>query len=247
MKLKKFFAGLMAVLMCFSGGHYVYAESEVKVTVCTPTGGTGYRYGYNDFSTQYDDSGNQYAMMTPGETYTSYVFTEAGYETYWYLCDGYISDPDEQNLIYRGQKYDFVAKASDDGKYLIAVIRVFDETFTVTVDTAGHGDNMVFNNVQGGTEVTTLINDAIADGQITHRDGDKIIAGFYLDSEYTKSPDLVPADEYRVNRNMTVYVKWADEIKEMRRYYDEDIAAKGGKIPAALYGELDKLEKRFNG
>ena len=40
---------------------------------------------------------------------------------------------------------------------------------------------------------------------------------------------------------------WADEIKEMRRYYDEDIAAKGGKIPAALYGELDKLEKRFNG
>ncbi|MBP3271347.1 MAG: phosphoenolpyruvate carboxykinase (GTP), partial [Ruminococcus sp.] len=40
---------------------------------------------------------------------------------------------------------------------------------------------------------------------------------------------------------------WADEIKEMRRYYDEDIAAKGGKIPAALYEELNKLEKRFNG
>lgn len=38
---------------------------------------------------------------------------------------------------------------------------------------------------------------------------------------------------------------WADEIKEMRRYYDEDIAAKGGKIPQALYDELDKLEKRF--
>ncbi|MBQ1536938.1 MAG: phosphoenolpyruvate carboxykinase (GTP), partial [Ruminococcus sp.] len=38
---------------------------------------------------------------------------------------------------------------------------------------------------------------------------------------------------------------WAEEIKEMRRYYDEDIAAKGGKIPAALYEELDKLEARF--
>ena len=40
---------------------------------------------------------------------------------------------------------------------------------------------------------------------------------------------------------------WADEIKEMRRYYDEDIAGKGGRIPAALYEELDKLEKRFGG
>jgi phosphoenolpyruvate carboxykinase (GTP) len=35
---------------------------------------------------------------------------------------------------------------------------------------------------------------------------------------------------------------WKKEIAELRRYYDEDIAAKGGRIPAALYGVLDKIE-----
>jgi len=39
---------------------------------------------------------------------------------------------------------------------------------------------------------------------------------------------------------------WMDEIAEMRRYYDEDIAAKGGRIPEALIKELDKLEERLN-
>ena len=38
---------------------------------------------------------------------------------------------------------------------------------------------------------------------------------------------------------------WTEEIAEMRRYYDEDIAAKGGKIPDALYKELDKIEARL--
>ena len=39
---------------------------------------------------------------------------------------------------------------------------------------------------------------------------------------------------------------WKKEIKEMRRYYDEDIKAKGGNIPQALYDELDKIEARLN-
>ena len=39
---------------------------------------------------------------------------------------------------------------------------------------------------------------------------------------------------------------WKKEIAEMRRYYDEDIAAKGGKIPAELYGVLDKIEANLN-
>ena len=39
---------------------------------------------------------------------------------------------------------------------------------------------------------------------------------------------------------------WKKEIAEMRRYYDEDIAAKGGKIPSALYGVLDKIEAKLN-
>ena len=38
---------------------------------------------------------------------------------------------------------------------------------------------------------------------------------------------------------------WKAEIKEMRRYYDEDIKAKGGHIPQALYDELDKIEARL--
>ena len=38
---------------------------------------------------------------------------------------------------------------------------------------------------------------------------------------------------------------WTAEIKEMRRYYDEDIKAKGGHIPEALYKELDKIEERL--
>lgn len=39
---------------------------------------------------------------------------------------------------------------------------------------------------------------------------------------------------------------WTKEIAEMRRYYNDDIAAKGGKIPQALYDELDKIEANLN-
>ncbi len=39
---------------------------------------------------------------------------------------------------------------------------------------------------------------------------------------------------------------WKREIAEMRRYYNEDIKAKGGNIPQALYDELDKIEARLN-
>ncbi len=35
---------------------------------------------------------------------------------------------------------------------------------------------------------------------------------------------------------------WTKEIAEMRRYYNDDIAANGGKIPAELYEVLDKIE-----
>ncbi|MDE7105398.1 MAG: phosphoenolpyruvate carboxykinase (GTP) [Ruminococcus sp.] len=39
---------------------------------------------------------------------------------------------------------------------------------------------------------------------------------------------------------------WKKEIAEMRRYYNDDIAAKGGKVPEALYAELDKIEANLN-
>ena len=39
---------------------------------------------------------------------------------------------------------------------------------------------------------------------------------------------------------------WKKEIAEMRRYYNDDIAAKGGHIPQALYDQLDKIEARLN-
>ena len=39
---------------------------------------------------------------------------------------------------------------------------------------------------------------------------------------------------------------WKKEIAEMRRYYNDDIKAKGGNIPQALYDELDKIEARLN-
>ncbi|MDE5582104.1 MAG: phosphoenolpyruvate carboxykinase (GTP) [Ruminococcus sp.] len=39
---------------------------------------------------------------------------------------------------------------------------------------------------------------------------------------------------------------WTKEIAEMRRYYDDDIKAKGGNVPQALYDELDKIEARLN-
>lgn len=39
---------------------------------------------------------------------------------------------------------------------------------------------------------------------------------------------------------------WKAEIAEMRRYYNDDISAKGGKVPQALYDELDKIEAKLN-
>ena len=39
---------------------------------------------------------------------------------------------------------------------------------------------------------------------------------------------------------------WKKEIAEMRRYYDEDIAAKGGRVPQALRDVLDKIEANLN-
>ena len=38
---------------------------------------------------------------------------------------------------------------------------------------------------------------------------------------------------------------WTKEIAEMRRYYKEDIADKGGRVPAALEAQLDALEARL--
>ena len=38
---------------------------------------------------------------------------------------------------------------------------------------------------------------------------------------------------------------WSKEITEMRRYYKEDIAEKGGHVPAALWEQLDKIEARL--
>ena len=38
---------------------------------------------------------------------------------------------------------------------------------------------------------------------------------------------------------------WTKEIAEMRRYYKDDIAAKGGRVPAELEKQLDNLEKRL--
>lgn len=39
---------------------------------------------------------------------------------------------------------------------------------------------------------------------------------------------------------------WKQEIAEMRRYYNDDIKAKGGNIPQALYDQLDKIEANLN-
>ncbi len=39
---------------------------------------------------------------------------------------------------------------------------------------------------------------------------------------------------------------WKKEIAEMRRYYNEDIKAKGGNVPQKLYDELDMIEARLN-
>ena len=39
---------------------------------------------------------------------------------------------------------------------------------------------------------------------------------------------------------------WTKEIAEMRRYYAEDIEAKGGKVPAELKKQLDEIEARLN-
>ena len=39
---------------------------------------------------------------------------------------------------------------------------------------------------------------------------------------------------------------WKKEIAEMRRYYKDDIKAKGGNVPQKLYEELDMIEERLN-
>ena len=39
---------------------------------------------------------------------------------------------------------------------------------------------------------------------------------------------------------------WKKEIAEMRRYYNDDIKAKGGNVPQKLYEELDMIEDRLN-
>ncbi|MBQ8841123.1 MAG: phosphoenolpyruvate carboxykinase (GTP), partial [Ruminiclostridium sp.] len=39
---------------------------------------------------------------------------------------------------------------------------------------------------------------------------------------------------------------WTKEVAEMRRYYKEEIADKGGRLPKALEEQLDALEARIN-
>ncbi|MCC8111191.1 MAG: phosphoenolpyruvate carboxykinase (GTP) [Ruminococcus sp.] len=64
------------------------------------------------------------------------------------------------------------------------------------------------------------------------------VEGLVYDGKQFTSDDI--ADLLKLDMDL-----WGKEIQEMRRYYDEDISAKGGKIPDALYAQLDSLEERI--
>ncbi|MCM1529306.1 MAG: phosphoenolpyruvate carboxykinase (GTP) [Alistipes sp.] len=99
----------------------------------------------------------------------------------------------------------------------------------------GFGDNMrvldwIIKRCEGTVEA-----DETAIGYLPKK-GDINVAG--IEDEVT--PEIMDK-LLDVNTDL-----WKAEIKEMRRYYDEDIAAKGGHVPAALYEQLDKIEARLN-
>ena len=99
----------------------------------------------------------------------------------------------------------------------------------------GFGDNMrvldwIIKRCEGAVEA-----DETAIGYLPKK-GDINVAG--IEDEVT--PEIMDK-LLDVNTDL-----WKAEIKDMRRYYDEDIAAKGGHVPAALYEQLDKIEARLN-
>ena len=98
----------------------------------------------------------------------------------------------------------------------------------------GYGDNMrvldwIIKRCEG-----TIDADETAIGYLPKK-GDINIDG--IEDEVT--PEIMDKLLY-VDKDL-----WTKEIAEMRRYYKDDIAAKGGKVPAELEKQLDNLEKRL--
>ena len=99
----------------------------------------------------------------------------------------------------------------------------------------GFGDNMrvldwIINRCEGAVDA-----DETAIGYLPKPE-DINIEGLEGEVDLDKMKALVAVDKDL----------WKKEIAEMRRYYDEDIKAKGGKIPQALYDVLDKIEANLN-
>ena len=99
----------------------------------------------------------------------------------------------------------------------------------------GFGDNMrvldwIINRCEGSVEA-----DETAIGYLPKPE-DINIAGLEGEVDLDKMKALVAVDKDL----------WKKEIVEKSRYYYEDIKAKGGKIPQALYDVLDKIEANLN-
>lgn len=69
----------------------------------------------------------------------------------------------------------------------------------------------------------------------------------YLPKKEDLNLDGLDLDDATVDKLLAVDKNlWNKEISEMRRYYKEDIADKGGRVPEALVKELDKIEERLS-
>ena len=128
MKIKKFMASLLALLMCFSAGNYVFADSRVKLNVYYPEDNAHVISAWTESELQSDEVNEyKYIYLLPGQTITLYVYPEPGYEVDWYLSDTFSKDPAAADKIATGDIYTHTVNFNDNDKYLIASLRQSDK------------------------------------------------------------------------------------------------------------------------
>ncbi|MBE6115218.1 MAG: hypothetical protein E7187_00140 [Erysipelotrichaceae bacterium] len=132
----------------------------------------------------------------------------------WYLCDSYTRDfKNEGTLVSSDSNYTFTVDQSLAGKYLIADVVASTETYDITVNTNGIGDNALIHGILSGSQLYESVDAVVRDSMIPAKVGDKAVIMFYWIDETGKERDVY--DNCPVQKNETLYVRWATEIDKV--------------------------------
>lgn len=186
--------------------HMDYTDGEYSRISVEPRGSEQTTIGDYFVSTFKPVVGEEVTLST--YNYGDYYFSG------WYKVDSLTEDLSNKEPVSTSQSYTFVTVADDAGKYFIAGFKKVnpENKYTVTIDTDGHGENIVIDNVQEGTELTKVIEKAIDEGKVKTKDGEQVLSNILVNSNQPEDYFLASYDLVIVS-DVTVKEVWKNPIK----------------------------------